>query len=609
MKRNIKNIICIVLILIISFCMFLTMNSAKKNITSSNSNMPNMNEPGGNPPSMPNNSNGEQSTEGTEKREDSNTNGSDKQTPPEKPSNDNNANGMTPPSKPDNDVNGGGMPSGNVPSMPNMTTNNVSLTSIYYVLFGLESFSLAVILTYLVMSNFNKKNIKETFVNSDKIVISVLSIVILTTGFTYLNGKITNDYFLNNNGGSNGPNMNQGGNSTSYSSVKEIKEDTTITEGTFESTTKDENVISVSGDVSADISNVTINKSGDSDGGDNTSFYGTNSAIIAKDKANLTLKGVTINTSASGANGVFSYGGSATTSNTTSDGTTVNISDSVITTTKDNSGGIMTTGGGIMNATNLTINTSGISSAAIRSDRGGGTVTVDGGTYTTTGQGSPAIYSTANINVKNATLVSKASEGIVIEGKNSVIIDNVTLEDTNNKLNGQSTTYKNIFLYQSMSGDADTGTSLFTASNSKITTNKGDTFYITNTTATINLTNNTIVNNDKTGNFLRAQADSWGNNNSNGGNVTLSLDNQKVEGNIVVDSISTLDMSIKNKSSYVGTINKDNSAKEIILSLDKTSSIKLTGDSYVTKLDNADSTNSNIDFNGYKLYVNGSAIN
>ena len=35
----------------------------------------------------------------------------------------------------------------------------------------------------------------------------------------------------------------------------------------------------------------------------------------------------------------------------------------------------------------------------------------------------------------------------------------------------------------------------------------------------------------------------------------------------------------------------------------------ITGDSFVTKLDNADSTNSNIDFNGYKLYVNGSAIN
>ena len=118
----------------------------------------------------------------------------------------------------------------------------------------------------------------------------------------------------------------------------------------------------------------------------------------------------------------------------------------------------MTTGGGIMNATNLTINTAGTSSAAIRSDRGGGTVTVNKGTYTTTGKGSPATYSTADITVKNATLISKASEGAIIEGKNSISLDNVKLTDTNNTLNGQSTTYKNIFIYQSMSGDADTGT-------------------------------------------------------------------------------------------------------------------------------------------------------
>ena len=126
----------------------------------------------------------------------------------------------------------------------------------------------------------------------------------------------------------------------------------------------------------------------------------------------------------------------------------------------------MTTGGGTMNAYNLTINTKGTSSAAIRTDRGGGTVTVNKGTYTTTGKGSPAIYSTANITVKNAKLISKASEGIVVEGKNSVSIYNTTLTDTNNTLNGQSTTYKNIFLYQSMSGDASTGSSKFTAKKS-----------------------------------------------------------------------------------------------------------------------------------------------
>ena len=162
-----------------------------------------------------------------------------------------------------------------------------------------------------------------------------------------------------------------------------------------------------------------------------------------------------------------------------------------------------------MNATNLTINTVGTSSAAIRSDRGGGTITVNKGTYKTTGQGSPTIYSTADITVKNAKHIATSSEGVVIEGKNSVTLENVELIDTNNTLNGQSTTYKNIFLYQSMSGDAASGEVVFTAKDSTITINQGDSFYVTNTRATINLENNKIINNDTSGNFLRIQKDSW----------------------------------------------------------------------------------------------------
>ncbi len=288
---------------------------------------------------------------------------------------------------------------------------------------------------------------------------------------------------------------------------------------------------------------------------------------------------------------------------------TSNISDSTITTTKDNSGGIMTTGGGNMNASNLTVTTSGVSSAVIRTDRGGGNVTVDGGTYTTSGSGSPSIYSTANINIKNAKLVSNTSEGIVIEGKNSVTIENTTLTDTNDKLNGKSTTYKNIFLYQSMSGDASTGVSVFTAKNSKITTNKGDTFYVTNTNSEINLENNTIVNNDSTGNFLRVQKDSWGTSGSNGCDVTLKFTNQTASGSIVVDEISSLTFNLTSNSLFTGAINSSNKAKAITLKLDKSSKIKLTGDTYVTTLENEDASNSNIDFNGYHLYVNKKAIN
>ena len=117
-----------------------------------------------------------------------------------------------------------------------------------------------------------------------------------------------------------------------------------------------------------------------------------------------------------------------------------------------------------------------------------------------------------------------------------------------------------------------------------------------------------IINNDKYGNFLRIQKDSCGTSESNGGSVTLLLTNQKPAGNIVVDSISTLKMTMKTSLYYEGQINADNSAKSVSLTLDKTSKIKLIGNSYVTSLENDDSTNSNIDFNGYKLYVNGTAI-
>ena len=419
---------------------------------------------------------------------------------------------------------------------------------------------------------------------------------------------VNTNYATNNN--DSAPIMNGGGggnSSATYSVVKEITADEDINGGDYSSTNADENAISVSGDITATLSNINVSKTGDSDGGDNTSFYGTNSAIIAKDGAALTIKNANITTDATGANGVFSYGGSATTNNSSSDGTTVNISDSTITTSKDNSGGIMTTGGGIMNAENLTITTAGTSSAAIRSDRGGGTVTVNKGTYKTTGKGSPAIYSTADITVKNATLIATASEGAIIEGKNSITLESVTLTDTNNELNGQSTTYKNVFLYQSMSGDAASGEAVFTAKDSTITTNKGDSFYVTNTTATINLENNKIVNNDSTGNFLRIQADSWGNSGSNGGTVTLNLTNQSAAGNIVVDSISTLTMNLKKGSSFEGAINSEN-AGEVSLILDSSSTLTLTGDTYVKSLTNADATNSNINLNGYKLYVDGTSL-
>ena len=506
-----------------------------------------------------------------------------------------------------NDQNGQG---GTPPDM-NTSGSSSALPAGCYFVFGAEGIILAAGVMYLIMTRAGKKSIKELAMNRDKITIFILSAVLLASAFTFSCSGITGSAFISSaaeTGQMGGPGGQSSG-TASYSAVKEITSDETIKDETYSSENSDENAVLATGSITAQLSDTTITKTGDSDGGDTSNFYGNNSGITAKDGAALTLKNMKITTDASGANGVFSYGGSATTSNSSGDGTSVTLSDSEITTTGDNAGGIMTTGGGTMTASDLTINTSGRSSAAIRTDRGGGSVDITGGTYTTTGIGSPSVYSTADIIVNNARLVAKASEGIVIEGKNSVTLNDCTLTDNNTELNGQSTTYKNIFLYQSMSGDAADGNAEFTAADSKITTKKGDTLYVTNTTATINLENNTIKNTDSEGNFLKAQADSWGNSGSNGGDVTLVMTKQKATGNIVIDSISTLDMTMKSGSYYEGTINGDNSARSIKLTLDKKSKIKLTGDSYVTSLDDADTDYSNIDFNGYTLYVDGEAIN
>ena len=319
-----------------------------------------------------------------------------------------------------------------------------------------------------------------------------------------------------------------------------MSSDTTNNLQTYSSTEGSQNALLVTNGISK-ISNAKITKLGNSND-ENLDFYGTNAAVLVK-------------------NGTLNMDGGSVTANGLHANGTINLTNTNIKITSNNSGAIMVTGGGKLNAINVTAETDGNSSALIRSDRGGGTMIVNGEKYTANGIGSPVIYSTADVTVNNATLISTKSEGAVVEGKNLITLNNVNLTDTNTTLNGNSETYKNIFIYQSMSGDADEGTASFTAKDSTITTNKGDTIFVTNTKATISLTNNKIINNDSTGAFLRIQSGKWGRSGSNGGDVTLNINNQTINGDIFVDNISTLNMKLTNGSNYTGKINGNNTAK------------------------------------------------
>lgn len=369
------------------------------------------------------------------------------------------------------------------------------------------------------------------------------------------------------------------------------KEDITVNVS-FSDDSNGGHAIEVSGE-EASYSNIGVTKTGDAEG-DEADFYGENSSIFATEKATLTITDSLIETNGRHANAIFSYG----------EGTVVNISDSVIETQGDCSGGLMTTGGGTMNAENLTINTSGRSSAAIRSDRGGGTVTVTKGYYKTTGMGSPVIYSTADITVSDAYMESTASQGVVVEGKNSVTLNNDTLVAENNTKNSdKSDWYQAVMIYQSMSGDAAEGTSSFTASGGSITNKSGDVFFVTNTATEISLSGVEITNEDAEGLFLRAAAAGWGSEGSNGGQVNLNASGQTINGDIIVDEVSVLNLYLKDNSVFSSAINTDGQNGDVYVEIEDGSTWTLTADSYISGL--TVNEGSAIDLNGHKLYVDG----
>ena len=369
------------------------------------------------------------------------------------------------------------------------------------------------------------------------------------------------------------------------------------TSGSFTASGTDENALLAAG-VSASLGQITVEKTGDCTNTENSDFYGVNAGVLARDGASLTLDGGTVTTDAKGGNALFCYG----------EGTTLTARDLVIRTSQSNSGGIETAGGGTTVAENLDIETQGASAAAIRSDRGGGTVTVTGGSYVTHGTGSPAIYSTADITVSNATLNATASEALVIEGKNSITLENC---DASGAMTG---TYRDgaenlqgVMIYQSMSGDANVGKGSLTVTGGSLKTEAGDLFYVTNTTAEINLKGVALTLAD--GALLRVAGNDgsrgWGAQGANGGRVTLTAEDQALEGEIVVDEISSLRMTLSGSSAFTGTVNPEGEAGTVSLALKDNATWTLTADAYLSSFQG---DAAQIQTNGHHVYVAGTLL-
>lgn len=462
----------------------------------------------------------------------SDNNGSDNNSAPaDKPDSDGTDSTETPDNQPSGDNNSAPSDNGGAPDMGNMSTETINLTdsTIYYDKDGNET----------TLSTLSEGTMVTITLDDD--------------------GNAATVTISDNAGGQPGGNTPGGGapggsasaQPESYNAVTEYTEDTEVSDETFSSTGSDENAVLVSNGSNVTLKDITLDRtSSDSTGGDSSSFYGVGAGLLVTD-GTVTIDNATITTDSAGGAGIFSYGNG-----------NVTVSDSTITTTQDTSGGIHVAGGGTLTAKNLTVTTNGESSAAIRSDRGGGTMTVDGGSYTSNGTGSPAVYCTADISISNAALTANGSEAVCIEGLNSLKLTDCDLTG-NIPENEQNDCNWTVILYQSMSGDSEVGNSNFSMTGGSLTSENGGMFYTTNTESTFYLSGVDLNYSDSNDFLLKCTGNSnargWGSSGANGADCEFTADSQTMAGKIIWDSISQLDVSLKNKSTWTGSFVQDES--------------------------------------------------
>ena len=404
-------------------------------------------------------------------------------------------------------------------------------------------------------------------------------------------------------GGMGGPGGGMPGASgvDSYEAVMTYTADETIADQDIVSNLADENAVLVQEGAEVTLSNVNlVRESADSTGGDTSSFYGVGAAALVTD-GTLKISGGRIDTDSKGGAGVFAYG----------DGVAY-VEDTRISTLESTSGGIHVAGGGQLYATNVTAETNGGSSAAIRSDRGGGTMLVEGGSFISNGVGSPAVYCTADITVSNADLAATGSEAVCIEGLNTLRLDNCNLSG-NMPDDEQNDCTWTVIVYQSMSGDSEVGNGTFEMTGGTLTSGNGGLFYTTNTECTLKLDHVAILPSETNAFFLRctgnANARGWGMSGANGSQCTFTAIDQEMPGDVIWDSISTLDMTLKGSSTLTGAILQDESYAgeggegSCSLTLEEGSTWVVTADSTLTSLTSAGSI---VDSEGNQVSIVGS---
>ena len=177
-------------------------------------------------------------------------------------------------------------PNGNPPGMPNgsikgnmpRTTHNKIFPTGYYVAFGAESLTIALVVVYLIISKGNKKTFKEVMENKDCVVAGILAAILMTAGESY----VTKHYLVNiENGHLEQRNTTNASGSTTVTSTKTVNN--------ASSSKSDESAVLVKSGGKATITGK-VTKSGDATNTESSEFNGVNAAILVQKNGTATIK-------------------------------------------------------------------------------------------------------------------------------------------------------------------------------------------------------------------------------------------------------------------------------------------------------------------------------
>ena len=374
-----------------------------------------------------------------------------------------------------------------------------------------------------------------------------------------------------------------------YSSYKANKINVNVKNENISCINSDESAVYIDTKNSLSVKDSNIKKdSGDSSNIQNSDYYGVNAAILVQG-GYLEVHEVEILTKTKGANALV-----ATNDAYIDIGVLTIISEGQM-----SARGLLATYNGTMDGNLLNINTTGESCPSISIGRGGGLIKCKNCILSTKGKLSPLSYSSGYILFSKSKGVAEASQAFIIDGKSTIEIERRSVFKCSATPDKEEIDQCGIMIYQSMSGDSSIGTGTFKSDDSTIEIlnsskyfNTAPMFLVTNTKALIELSESTFIYGSNI--FLSVKGtNKWGEQGKNGGDVYLTLKNQNIEGDLVLDEISSLTIDLQS-SSIKGTINSGKKAMKLAISLDSQSKIYLTGDSCYTELKNSDLTGSNL---------------